>query len=88
MGKNEMRGKKREEALMKKIAVQQSLIESAEKNIFENITQCLCLARLQLGCIDLSDRKKSMAVIGEANLLIGKAVKDLRTLVKNLSQNI
>jgi hypothetical protein len=64
---------------------QLTVIRSAEKEIYENISQCLCLVRLELGSIDLDDKEKSLAVIGEANLLIGKAVKDLRNLAKQLS---
>jgi hypothetical protein len=64
---------------------QQAVLHSAEKEIYENISQCLCLARLQLGNINLDDKKSSLAVIGEANLLIGKAVRDLRNLAKRLS---
>lgn len=63
----------------------QSIISSAEREIYENINQCLCLARMQLGTVNLDDKEKSLSTIGEANLLIGKAVKDLRTLTKQLS---
>jgi serine phosphatase RsbU (regulator of sigma subunit) len=64
---------------------QQAVLHSAEKEIYENISQCLCLARMQLGSIKLDDRENSLAQIGEANMLIGKAVKDLRNLAKRLS---
>lgn len=59
---------------------QRSLLRTAEKEIYENITQCLCLARLQLGSINPDEKEKSIALISEASLLIGKAVKDLRNL--------
>lgn len=64
---------------------QQVVIEQTGKEIYENITQCLCLVRLQLGNIDLNNREQTLAIISEANLLIGKAVRDLRNLAKNLS---
>jgi serine phosphatase RsbU (regulator of sigma subunit) len=78
--------KKEKEAILEnQLAKQQTVIRSAEKEIYENISQCLCLARLELGSIDLDDKEKTLAFIGEANLLIGKAVKDLRNLAKQLS---
>lgn len=55
------------------------------KEIYENITQCLCLARLQLGNIDMNNKEQSAEVISEACLLIGKAVKDLRNLARQLT---
>lgn len=71
-------------ALEKKIKQQETAIEIAEKEIYENISQCLCLARVQLGNINLEDQSKALCLVGEANMLIGKAVKDLRNLVKEL----
>jgi hypothetical protein len=71
-------------ALEKKIKQQEAAIEVAGKEIYENINQCLCLARVQLGNINLEDQSKALCLVGEANILIGKAVKDLRNLVKEL----
>jgi hypothetical protein len=71
-------------ALEKKVKQQEAAIEIAEKEIYENISQCLCLARVQLGNINLEDQSKTLCLLGEANILIGKAVKDLRNLVKEL----
>lgn len=71
-------------ALEKKIKQQEAAIEVAGKEIYENINQCLCLARVQLGNINLEDQSKTLCLVGEANILIGKAVKDLRNLVKEL----
>ena len=76
---------KREIILENELEKQQAVIQRAGKEIYENISQCLCLARLELGSIDLDDKEKTLAFIGEANLLIGKAVKDLRNLAKQLS---
>lgn len=72
-------------SIKKESRVQQAVIEQTSKEIYENITQCLCLVRLQLGNIDLNNKEKTLTIIGEANLLIGKAVRDLRNLAKNLS---
>jgi hypothetical protein len=69
------------------VAEQQKRMLCAEKEIYENITQCLCLAKLQLANVDIKDAAKTAAAIGEASLLIGKAVKDLRNLAKRLSSN-
>jgi hypothetical protein len=63
---------------------QQQIIQLTGKEIYENVSQCLCLTRLQLGSIDLDDKDETLAIIGEANLLLGKAVQDLRNLAKNL----
>lgn len=65
---------------------QQSVLGTAEKEIYENITQCLCLARLQLGSIDPDEKEKSIALLSEASLLIGKAVKDLRNLADQFTR--
>lgn len=62
-----------------------ALFQRAEKEIYENITQCLCLARMQIASIELHKKEDAMARIGEAGLLVGKAVKDLRNLAKQLS---
>jgi hypothetical protein len=71
-------------AIEKKIKQQEEAIEIAGKEIYENISQCLCLARMQLGNINLEDKSKTLCLVGEANILIGKAVKDLRNLAKEL----
>jgi hypothetical protein len=85
-GKMSKKLKKEKKVILKnQFEKQQSLILNAEKEIYENISQCLCLARLQLGSIDLGNKQNAIAIIGEANLLIGKAVKDLRNLAKELS---
>jgi hypothetical protein len=69
----------------KEVDKHSDLIRMAEKEIYENITQCLCLARIQLGSIEWQKTEQVVAMIGEANLLIGKAVKDLRNLANHLS---
>lgn len=58
--------------------------EIASKEIYENITQCLCLARIHLSAPDSYNYEDLLARIGEANLLIGKAINDLRNLAKAL----
>lgn len=60
------------------------LSEMASREIYENITQCLCLARIQLAALDSYNQADLLSRVGEANLLIGKAVKDLRNLAKTL----
>lgn len=85
MSKKKVVKKERSTILENQLALQHTAIKEAEKEIYENIGQCLCLARLQLGNVDLEDKEKSLAIIGEANMLIGKAVRDLRNLVKQLS---
>lgn len=80
--------KKHKQTLLEnRVAEQQKKMLGAEREIYENITQCLCLAKLQLGTVDPGDIEKTPAAIGEASLLISKAVKDLRNLAKRLSSN-
>ena len=62
-----------------------SLLHYAEKEIYENITQCPCLAKMQIAGVEWKSRKEAMARIGEANLLLGKAVQDLRKLARELA---
>lgn len=57
-------------------------LRKVEKEIYENITQCLCLAKMQIGRIEMDRFVEGFAYIGEANLLIGKAITDLRELVR------
>jgi hypothetical protein len=85
MGKKVKIKKERKSILENQLVKQQTLIRNAEKEIYENINQCLCLVRLQLGNIDVEKKEQFFAVIGEANLLIGKAVMDLRNLAKQLT---
>lgn len=82
---NQKLGNKKKDILKDQLYEQQSVMQVVEKEIYENINQCLCLARMQLGNINLDNKEKSLAIIGEANLLIGKVVKDLRNLAKQLS---
>ncbi len=60
------------------------LFLQAEEEIFGNITQCVCLAKLQLALTELHNKEDAMSRIGEASLLLGKAVKDLRNLARQL----
>ena len=62
-------------------------LQIAEKEIFENITQCLCLAKIQMGRIEINKPEEACMYIGEANLLIGKAIKDLCNLVKQFKEH-
>lgn len=62
-----------------------TILQQAEKEIYENITQCLCLARIQIASIELQHKDEAINRIGEASLLVGKAVKDLRNLAKQLT---
>lgn len=80
-----MRNKESAQQEAKKCAAGKALFQDAEKEIYENITQCLCLARMQIASIELHNKEDAMARIVEAGLLVGKAVKDLRNLAKQLS---
>ncbi|NOT52817.1 MAG: hypothetical protein HOP10_16290 [Chitinophagaceae bacterium] len=80
-----MSKKEKKTILKDQIEQQQTMMRCAEREIYENISQCLCLARLQLGSINFDSKDEAVAIIGEANLLIGKAVKDLRNLAKQLT---
>lgn len=75
---------KREIADSDELPVNVTVAEVAGREIYENITQCLCLARLQLSSLDPKKNEELLSRVGEANLLIGKAVKDLRNLAKTL----
>mgnify|MGYP003596481478 CR=1 FL=1 len=61
------------------------LLEQAEQEIFGNISQCVCLAKLQIAQMEINKKEEAMARIGEACLLLGKAVKDLRNLARQLN---
>jgi hypothetical protein len=59
------------------------LLEQAEQEIFGNISQCVCLAKLQIAQMEINKKEEAMA--REACLLLGKAVKDLRNLARQLN---
>jgi hypothetical protein len=80
-----MRNKETVQQETSSCAAGKGVFQRAEKEIYENITQCLCLARMQIASIELHNKEDAMARIGEAGLLVGKAVKDLRNLAKQLS---
>ena len=70
--------------LENRLAAQQSVMLAAKKEIYENITQCLCLVRVQLARTDRKTDENRAAIISEVNLILGKVIADLRKVAKRL----
>ena len=60
---------------------------SGEKEIYENINQVLCLARIKLSNIDLIDTGKSEEILEQSGNLIARAIGDLRNLAKRVNSS-
>lgn len=65
---------------------QQLVIINAEKEIYENITQVLCLSKIKLLTLDMDDKEKSAAALEQSCKLIGDAIRDLRKLAKQIQK--
>ena len=75
---------RRQVTLENRLSVQESVLLAAKKEIYENITQCLCLVRVQLAAVDHKNVEDHRAIISEVNLILGKVIADLRNLAKRL----
>lgn len=73
---------KQNEELLARIELQDQRIRNIEKEIYENVGQVLCLARIKLVNVDVGDNGKSAEILEESGNLIGQAINDLRNLVK------
>ncbi len=72
------------EELLARIEMQSRLLRNFEKEIYENVSQVLCLARINLVNLDLSDKSTSAEGLEQSGNLIGKAINDLRNLAKEV----
>jgi len=82
MKKNKLACLQQKEELLARIETQDQLIRNVEKEIFENVNQVLCLARINLSNLDCEDRGKIAEIVEQSGNLIGKAISDLRNLAK------
>jgi two-component system NarL family sensor kinase len=73
------------EELLTRLEIQERSLKLFAKEIYENIGQILSLARLQLGTLDLHNKQESEEKIGESRKLVGRAIRELRNLAKQLS---
>jgi len=78
--------KEKEELLARKKA-KGKLIRNVEKEIYENVNQVLCLARISLANLDCNDRNRSTEIAKQSGNLIGKSICDLRNLA-NQAKNV
>lgn len=74
------------EKLLERIEMQNKLIRDFEKEIYDNINQVLCLARIKLVNLDPADTKASAISLEQSRNLIGKAIHDLRNLAKQVNK--
>jgi hypothetical protein len=82
MKKNKQALLYRNQELATYIELQGRFIRDIEKEIYENVNQVLCLARIKLNGIDWADKESSEQIIGQSDGLIVKAIHDLRNLAK------
>lgn len=74
-----------EEELLTRLEIQERSLKTFAKEIYENIGQILSLARLQLAAVNLQNKQESERQIGESSKLVGRAIRELRNLAKQLS---
>jgi two-component system, NarL family, sensor kinase len=74
-----------EEELLTRLAIQERSLKLFVKEIYENIGQILSLAKIKLNTVDLKKTGDSAEKIREADQLISRAIRDLRSLAKQLS---
>ncbi|MEI2739018.1 MAG: hypothetical protein V9F01_09555 [Chitinophagaceae bacterium] len=76
--------------LLNRVESQGDFIRTFEKEVYENVNQVLCLAKIKLAGLDFNDKVTSVEKLEESGNLIGKAISDLRNLakqVKNLNNS-
>ena len=72
----------RNQELITHIALQEQFIRDLEKEIYDNVNQVLCLARIKLSGINWNDPEGSLETVGQSGELIVKAIHDLRNLAR------
>ena len=77
---------KQNDDLLARLQLQDELIRNFEKEIYENVGQVLCLARIKLVNVDVGNNNRSAEILQESGNLIGKAISDLRNLVKEINK--
>lgn len=82
MKKSKVEFLQQREELLTRIEIQGELIRNFEKEIYENVNQVLCLARIKLVNLDFTDKRMSEDLLKQSGKLIGKAISDLRNLAK------
>jgi predicted P-loop ATPase/GTPase len=86
MKKDKLACLQQKEELLARIETQGQLIRNVEKEIYENVNQVLCLARINLVNLDCGDKNKSAEIVEQSGNLIGKAISDLRNLAKQAKE--
>ena len=77
-----------QELLKAQLEIQEQTLKNISKEIHDNIGQVLSLAKLNLNTMDISNREATDKIISSKDL-VGKAILDLRGLLRNLrSDNI
>lgn len=75
----------KQEELLSEIEIQERSLKSYEKAVYDNIGQILSLAKMQLFMVDLEGMDNAQIKINKSRSLIGKAIRDLRQVTKQLS---
>ena len=77
-----------QELLKAQLEIQEQTLKNISKEIHDNIGQVLSLAKLNLNTMDISNREATDKISSSKDL-VGKAILDLRGLLRNLrSDNI
>jgi len=71
-------------SLLHTIVQQNQLLQRVESEIFDNVSQVLCLARIKLFEMHLAGRIDIADNISESSNLIAQAIGDLRNLAKQV----
>jgi hypothetical protein len=73
------------EKLIARIEGQQQLIAVFKAEIYDNVNQVLCLARINLANLEFNDCKQAEKMIEQSGNLISRAIADLRNLAKQVN---
>ncbi len=71
--------------LKTQLEIQEHTFQNISREIHDNISLSLTLAKLNLNTLDLSDKKKSMMSVDNSIELIGNAINDLSDISKSLN---
>ena len=75
-----LKNQKPTDALEKCIVKQAEILKEFQTEFYDNIGPILCLAKINIKTINLSDASKSNEILEESGDLIQKAINDLRIL--------
>jgi len=84
--KDQLLARFQQELLKTQLEIQEQTLKNISKEIHDNIGQVLSLAKLNLNTMDVSNKLETDKISSSKNL-VGKAILDLRDLLRSLSSD-